>query len=124
MACGAGVGVSLGLGVGATVGVGGGVAVGAAVFVGAGVAVGAGGIVAGGGGKVVGSAVGCVVAIGAGTVGAGLRPHAANASNIVSNSPASSVFRKDRDFIAAPRFASMTDYTTTAKRGMIPLSDT
>jgi hypothetical protein len=123
MACGTGVGVSLGLGVGATVVVGGGVVVGAAVFVGTGVAVDAGRIVAGGGavgGGVVRSAAGCFVAVERGTVGAGLRPHAANASIIVSNNPTRSVFRKDRGFIAAPHLHDRMIVSQTAKRSVIP----
>jgi hypothetical protein len=120
MACGAGVGVSLGLGVGATV-VGGGVVVGAAVFVGAGVSVDAGGIVVGGGvggDGVVRSAVGCFVAIGTGTVGAGLLPHAAKTSDSVSSRTASSVFRKDLDFITAPHLHDRMIVSRTAQRSV------
>jgi hypothetical protein len=129
MACGVGVGVSLGLGV-ATVGVTDGAmtAVGdsSAVSVGAGVALRVGAIVAVGGEVVEegGKVVGCVVAIGVGTVGAGPRPHAAKTSNMVSSRTVSSVFRKDRDFITAPRFHDRMIISQTAKRGMIPISDT
>jgi hypothetical protein len=127
MAWGAGVGVALGLWVGAIVGVADGalvaVAVGDAVAVAGGIAVCVGGIVAvagdvvgsnavgsAGGGRDVGWTPGCgCVAVGASVlVAAGLPPQAAIHSSIASISVKRMVFRKGRNFIVAPTFASMT----------------
>jgi hypothetical protein len=140
--------VALGFWVGATVriadgalvavGGGGAVLVGAtvAVYVGGGAAVGGdavggGDVGAGGtvGGKAVGCAAGCdcVVAIGAGVLGAaGLLAHAASSRIIASMIVKSVVFRRDRDFIVTPPFESITItfaiISHWEKRGIIRLA--